>query len=108
MPHKRFPFFYEIYTKHPVTKEGGWDIHVGFVTGAPDREGAKRALKKAFGRFYDGIIQLYEVTEVESLYADQYAVIPYNRPRDRKIFQGEKISHPDSPSPPTIIRKRKK
>lgn len=82
------PYFYEIYTKHPVRGTPGWDIQVGFVTGAPNREGAKRAIKKTFGRLFDTVIQLYEVTHVEPLYADQYLVIPYNNPKDREIRYG--------------------
>jgi len=85
---KRLPYFYEIYTKNPNTGERGWDIQVGFVTGAPNRDGAKRVIKKTFGRLFDTFIQLYEVTRVERLYADQYLVIPYDNPRDREIHHG--------------------
>jgi hypothetical protein len=88
MARRRLPYTYEIYTKHPVRGTRGWDIQVGYVTGAPDREAALRVIKKTYGRLFDTVINLYQVTEVEPIHASHYLVIPYNNPRARKVIQG--------------------
>jgi len=89
MAKKRRIYTYEIYTKHPTSGTPGWAIQVGYVVGAPDREGALRAIKKVFGRLFDTVINLYQVSEVEPLYANQYLVIPYNSPGRRTIHKGK-------------------
>lgn len=87
---KHLPYSYEIYTKHPVRGTRGWDIQVGYVLDAPNREAALWAIKKAFGRLFDTVIQLYEVTDAEEMYSP-YVVIPFKNPRAAKRFEGKKM-----------------
>ena len=53
-------YTFEIYTRNPITGESGWDIMVGFVTHAKDREDAVRQIKLEFGKLFDCIIDCYQ------------------------------------------------
>ena len=54
-------FFYEIYTKNPETGECGWDIEIGTIRNAANREDANEKLKRHFVHF-DCLIQLHAVS----------------------------------------------
>jgi len=52
-------YFFEIYTKGPDGTPG-WEIEVGFVFKALDREDAVSKLKAKFRHKFDEVIQLYQ------------------------------------------------
>lgn len=52
-------YFFEIYTKNPETLETGWEIEIGHVIGARDREHAIEWIKLKFGRLLDTVVQCH-------------------------------------------------
>lgn len=54
-------YFFECYTKHPETKETGWDISVGTIYNVREKSDAVAKLHRHFGDVLDVVIQCHQI-----------------------------------------------